>query len=264
MSDGVFIRGTKYLRGRPGPQGPAGPPGPPGPVGPRGPQGPQGEMGPPGPQGPVGPAGPRGPQGPQGPPGPPGPEGPPGPQGPPGPAGPPGSAAEATVIQDILARLAAVEQAAAACSGSSVGNIVYPGDNVYASYSTAECGPPQHYYDEGVSIQFGGSTGCFAPFYKEHDGVPTGAFLGIAFRLELSGSVKLRAYCTRSARCFFYKNGSVVSEGEAGEGQSGNLLYIERIIDGITPGTVVAVKSSSGSFATSYTAPLASAEVLIQ
>lgn len=262
MSDGVFIRDTKYLRGRPGPQGPAGPPGPPGPVGPRGPQGPQGEMGPPGPQGPVGPAGPRGPQGPQGPPGPPGPEGPPGPQGPPGPAGPPGSAAEATVIQDILARLAAVEQAAAACSGSSGGgNFVYPGDTVYASYSTAECGSPNSPYDKGVSIQFGGSTGCFAPFYKEHDGVPTGFYLGIAFRLELSGSVKLRALFTKRARCFFYKNGSMVSEVVAGED---GVLSVEQIIDGITPGTVIAVEASSEGLATSYGNPLGSAQVLIQ
>lgn len=260
MSDGVFIRGTKYLRGRPGPQGPAGPPGPPGPVGPRGPQGPQGEMGPPGPQGPVGPAGPRGPQGPQGPPGPPGPEGPPGPQGPPGPAGPPGSAAEATVIQDILARLAAVEQAAAACSGSSGGgNFVYPGDTVYASYSTATCGSPNSPYDEGVSIQFGGSTGCFAPYYREIDGNPNGFYLGIAFRLELSGSVKLKARFRRSTYYYFYKNGSFVGEGQAsGE----DPIYIEKIITGITPGTVIAVKAKDPGLG--LESPLDSAQVLIQ
>jgi len=69
----------------------------------------------------------------------------------------------------------------------------------------------------------------------------------------------MKARFSRSTYYYFYKNGSVVGEGEAsGE----DPIFIEQIIDGITPGTVIAVKATNP--APAIESPLDSAQVLIQ
>lgn len=122
---------SELFRGPQGPQGPQGIPGATGPKGAKGDTGATGPTGPTGPRGPAGPTGATGAQGPVGPAGPTGPQGPVGPQGPAGPAGSAGTDVNTATLNDILARLLALEGA-----GVKTGGLILSASDVARLVST--------------------------------------------------------------------------------------------------------------------------------
>ena len=183
---------SELFRGPQGPQGPQGIPGATGAKGDKGDTGATGATGPTGPQGPAGPAGVTGAQGPAGPAGPTGPQGPVGPQGPAGPAGAAGTDVDTATLNDILARLLALEGAGVKTGGLQlsasdvvylqVANVVdFSNAALYASAPTSGVSVTGTYF-AAVAVT---STDNFTE-------ITTTAYRERGFKLDFTGSCKVK------------------------------------------------------------------------
>lgn len=216
MADAVIVRDDHFVRGPAGPQGPRGIPGERGEKGDPGPQGPIGPIGPAGPQGARGYPGAPGPCGPEGPPGPEGPQGPQGIQGPQGVAGPAGTSFNQSVIDDILARLTALESALVTSGGGGGGGTVFvPGSSVlFALYQTAEFG--SHPYNSTIGTPPGrgdlsNNTELWGPFEYTVGEDDFTAYYGCAFMMPGSGSCNVQIQTSISGMTYYiYLNGTQV------------------------------------------------------
>lgn len=226
MPDVVVIKGEQYLRGPAGPQGPRGIPGERGEKGDPGPQGPIGPIGPAGPAGARGLTGAPGPCGPEGPPGPTGPQGPQGIQGLTGPQGPAGEDANQETIDDLLARVVALESATVT-SGASGGATVSAGDMIYRKYLGQRMDIEIASYHANVTgIVYenapakGGETGVWDDIEYTETDVDYVKYRGVALRMDHAGSVYVRfsfgGLALSGIAWRIYRNGVVETSGSSG------------------------------------------------
>lgn len=207
---------SELFRGPQGPQGPQGIPGATGHKGDKGDTGATGPTGPVGPQGPAGPPGVTGPQGPAGPAGPTGPQGPVGPQGPIGPTGPAGTDVDTATLNDILARLLALEGA-----GVKTGGLTLSASDVARLVSTeivsVYVALPSTTPPSSANVLTTYSSWSSYTYTSGEDTIT--AYAGRSLKLDFSGSckVKIETYNVEPAYKL-YHNQTLKSSGTLANG----------------------------------------------
>lgn len=207
---------SELFRGPQGPQGPQGIPGATGHKGDKGNTGATGPTGPTGPQGPAGPAGTTGAQGPVGPAGPTGPQGPVGPQGPAGPAGSAGTDVDTATLNNILARLLALEGA-----GVKTGGLILSASDVprlvsnevfYIGAALPSTTPPSSANVLTTYSSWSSHT------YTSDEGTII-AYDGRSLKLDFSGSCKVKIETKENEPDYkLYHNQTMISSGTFANG----------------------------------------------
>lgn len=234
---------SELFRGPQGPQGPQGIPGATGAKGAKGDTGATGPTGPTGPRGPAGPTGATGPQGPVGPAGPIGPQGPVGPQGPIGPAGSAGTDVDPATLNNILARLLALESAGVKTGGltlsaSDVARLVSTED-VYVMVPLPSTTPPS-----SANVLTTYSSWSSYTYTSGEDTLT--AYAGRSLKLDFSGSCKVKIETIGSEPDYkLYHNQTLKSSGTLADGLN------TFTISGVKEGDVIHVllgRSAIGTF----------------